>query len=36
MNQKENEIELKALFMNSSVSQTRLEVASQGAADTEY
>lgn len=36
MNHKENEIELTALFVNSGVSQTRLKLASQGTADTEY
>lgn len=36
MNHKENEIELTALFVNSGVSRTRLKLASQGTADTEY
>lgn len=36
MNHKENEIELTALFVNIVVSQTRLKLASQGTADTEY
>lgn len=36
MNHKENEIELTALFVNISASQTRLKLASQGTADTEY
>lgn len=35
MNPKKNEIELTALFMNTSMSQTRLKLAFQGAAGTE-
>lgn len=36
MSQKGNEIEPTALFMNSSGSQKRLKLFSQGAADTGY